>query len=67
MAYDSIPWNDPERPVCPQCARSIAKGEPTTIMHFHQDPYGDRGLSGKAWHAECARPHWDTLSEAWSS
>ncbi|CAN7373753.1 hypothetical protein LJR219_002233 [Phenylobacterium sp. LjRoot219] len=31
-------------------------------MHFHEDPDGQRGLSGKRWHAECARPYWDKLS-----
>jgi uncharacterized protein with PIN domain len=62
VAYDSEPWNDPERPVCPKCSRTIAKNDKTTIMHFHDDPYGHRGASGRPWHAECARPYWDKLS-----
>jgi hypothetical protein len=36
--------------------------EPSTIMHFHEDPDGRLGLSGKRWHAECARPYWDTIT-----
>jgi hypothetical protein len=31
-------------------------------MHSHGDPDGSRGISGKRWHAECARPYWDKLS-----
>jgi hypothetical protein len=31
-------------------------------MHFHEDPDGSRGLSGKRWHAECARPYWDKFA-----
>lgn len=31
-------------------------------MHFAQDPYGTRGLSGRPWHSECARPYWDKLT-----
>jgi hypothetical protein len=31
-------------------------------MHFDQDPDGRIGLSGKRWHAECARPFWDKIS-----
>jgi hypothetical protein len=30
-------------------------------MHFAQDPHGRLGLSGP-WHAECARPYWDTVT-----
>ena len=63
MAFDCAPWEgDPRGPTCPRCARPIGKDEPSTIMHFSEDPYGDRGLSGKPWHAECARPFWDKLS-----
>jgi hypothetical protein len=28
-------------------------------MHHPDDPDGQRGLSGKRWHAECARPYWE--------
>jgi hypothetical protein len=31
-------------------------------MHFHEDPDGSRGLSGKRWHSDCARPYWDKFS-----
>ena len=61
MAFDSVPWNDPERPVCPKCSRTISKGDLVTIMYSQQDLHG-RGDGGRAWHAECARPYWDKLS-----
>lgn len=64
MAFDAVPGGDPRGTWCPKCARPIAEGEPSTIMHFREDPDGSRGLSGKAWHAECARPYWDKLSGA---
>ncbi len=62
MAFDAEPGGDPRGPHCPKCGLSIRQGEKSTIMHFAEDPYGHRGLSGKPWHAECARPHWDKLS-----
>jgi hypothetical protein len=31
-------------------------------MHFNDDPYGHKGLTGQPWHAECARPYWDKLT-----
>jgi hypothetical protein len=31
-------------------------------MHFDHDPFGHKGLSGRPWHSECARPYWDTLT-----
>lgn len=31
-------------------------------MHFASDPDGSKGISGKLWHGECARPYWDTLT-----
>lgn len=62
MAFDCAPWEDPRGPTCPKCARPVGKDEPSTIMHFHEDPDGSRGLSGKKWHAECARPFWDKFS-----
>jgi hypothetical protein len=40
----------------------VLQDEPSTIMHVHEDPDGRLGLSGKRWHAECARPYWDTIS-----
>ena len=64
MAFDCVPWEDPRGPTCPKCARPIRADEPTTTMHFHEGPDGSRGLSGKRWHAECARPYWDKLSAA---
>jgi hypothetical protein len=30
-------------------------------MHVAQDPDGKLGLTG-LWHAECARPYWDTIT-----
>lgn len=62
MAFDSMPGGDPKGPSCPKCGRPIGSDEPSTIMHFHEDPHGDRGLSGKHWHSECARLYWDRLS-----
>ncbi len=62
MAFDSMPGGDPRGPACPRCARTVREGEPFTIMHFHEDPDGRRGLSGNRWHAECARPYWDKIS-----
>ena len=31
-------------------------------MFFAGDPDGKRGLSGRLWHGECARPFWDTIT-----
>jgi hypothetical protein len=64
MAFDAVPGGDPRGPWCPRCGLPIGESEPKTIMHFHADPDGRRGLSGKPWHAECARPFWDKLSGA---
>jgi hypothetical protein len=64
MAFDAIPGGDPRGPWCPKCARPIGESDPKTIMHHPDDPDGSRGLSGKPWHAECARPYWDTLTPA---
>jgi hypothetical protein len=63
MAYDDVPGGDPRGRWCPKCQRPIRLGEPTTNMHFHEDPDGSRGLSGP-WHGECARPYWDTITPA---
>jgi hypothetical protein len=62
MAFDSVPGGDPRGPSCPKCGKTIAPDSPSTIMHFDQDPGGRTGLSGKRWHAECARPYWDTIT-----
>lgn len=64
MAYDCEPGGDPRGPWCPKCRQPIRQGEPSTIMHFHEDPHGEMGLSGRPWHAECARPYWDTVTPA---
>ena len=63
MAFDCVPGGDPRGQWCPKCARPIAESEPKTIMHFREDA-DDGGLSGKAWHAECARPYWETITRA---
>ncbi len=62
MAFDAEPGGDPRGPVCPKCGIPILKGETSTLMHFAEDPYGERGLSGRLWHSECARPYWDKLT-----
>jgi len=31
-------------------------------MHSASDPYGDKGVGGRRWHSECARPYWDKIS-----
>jgi hypothetical protein len=64
MAFDAVPGGDPRGPWCPKCAQPIEPGQPTTIMHFHEDPHGHLGQSGKRWHAECARPYWDKVTPA---
>ena len=64
MAYDSAPGGDPRGPTSTKCARPIVAGEPSTIMHFRDDPYGHRGYGGRPWHARCAQPHWDTVTRA---
>jgi hypothetical protein len=61
MAFDAVPGGDPRGPTCPKCRRPVREGEPSTRMHFQDDPEGVRGLSG-LWHGECARPYWDTFS-----
>jgi len=62
MAYDAEPGGDPRGPHCPKCGHPIREGEKSTLMHFDQDPDGSRGLSGRPWHSECARPYWDKLT-----
>ena len=59
MAFDAVPGGDPRGRWCPKCSRPITEGEPSTIMHFEAGPEG-----GQRWHAECARPYWDTLTPA---
>ena len=59
MAFDSFPGGDPRGPMCPKCWRPLGEDEPSTIMHHPDDPDGRRGLGGKRWHAECARPLWE--------
>ena len=63
MAYDDVPGGDPRGRGCPKCKLPIKAGEPSTNMHFKEDPDGARGLSGP-WHGECARPYWDTITPA---
>src|SRR5262245_60623303 len=46
---------DWEGPRCKGCKELIEEGQPTTAMHFHHDPDGDLGMTGR-WHSECARP-----------
>jgi hypothetical protein len=62
MAYDAEPGGDPRGPHCPKCNGPIREGDKRTIMHFDHDPFGHKGLSGRPWHSECARPYWDTLT-----
>jgi|GEM_PF-2903394 len=61
MAFDAERGGDPRGPVCPGCNRPILDGQPSTQMHFQEDPDGHRGLSGP-WHGECARPYWDKIT-----
>lgn len=58
MAFDCAPGGDPRGPSCPKCGRPVQSHEPSTIMHFDDNP----GASGQVWHAECARPYWDRFS-----
>ena len=62
MAYDAEAGGDPGGPRCPKCGQLIRPTDKTTKVHFATDPYGDKGLSGRPWHSECARPHWDKLT-----
>jgi hypothetical protein len=39
----------------------VGKDEPSTRMHFKEDPDGALGMSG-LWHGECARPYWDKIT-----
>jgi hypothetical protein len=64
MAFDSVPGGDPRGPTCPKCGGLIRAGEPTTKMHFAEDPYGHLGMSGRPWHSACAQPHWDSAARA---
>jgi hypothetical protein len=61
MAFDSMPGGDPRGPWCKGCKAPILPGQPSTHMHFAEDPEGDLGFTGK-WHAECARPFWDKIT-----
>lgn len=63
MAFDSIPGGDPRGPWCPKCKQPVRKDDPSTQMHFKEDPDGSKGWSG-LWHGECARPYWDTITPA---
>jgi hypothetical protein len=40
----------------------VKPGDPSTRMHFDEDPDGSKGLSGRLWHGECARPYWDKIT-----
>jgi hypothetical protein len=62
MAFDAVPGGDPRGPWCPKCGQTILPGQTWTIMHSATDPYGDKGVGGRRWHSECARPYWDTMS-----
>ncbi len=61
MAFDAVPGGDPRGPWCPKCGQPIREGEPSILMHFPNAPHGQAG-EAQRWHAECARPFWDTLS-----
>ena len=61
MAYDAEPGGDPRGPWCKRCKTPILQDQASTWMHVQQDPDGKLGLTG-LWHAECARPHWDTMT-----
>lgn len=56
MAFDAEPGGDPRNPVCPKCGLEIAHSHTRTLIHAP-----DR-MSAVLWHAECARPLWDTLT-----
>jgi hypothetical protein len=61
MAYDAEPGGDPRGPRCRGCEAPILQNQPSTRLHVEQDPDGKLGLTG-LWHAECARPYWDTIT-----
>jgi hypothetical protein len=61
MAYDAEPGGDPRGPWCKKCKTPIEAHQRSTHMHVQQDPDGKLGLTG-LWHAECARPYWDTIT-----
>lgn len=61
MAYDAEPGGDPRGPWCKGCKTPILQNQPTTHLHVSEDPDGKLGLTG-LWHAECARPYWDTIT-----
>ena len=58
MAFDSVPGGDPRGPRCPKCGQPIREGQPWTLMRLEGAP----GRESRRWHAECARPYWDTIS-----
>lgn len=62
MAYDAEPGGDPRGDWCPKCHLPVKPGDPSTRVHFAEDPDGSKGLSGKLWHGECARPYWDKIT-----
>jgi hypothetical protein len=62
IPFDAEPWSDPSLPTCPKCGLPIRRNQKSTLMHFAHDPYGKRGLSGRPWHSECARPYWDKFT-----
>jgi hypothetical protein len=61
MAYDAEAGGDPRGSWCPKCGQPVRADQPSTQMHFDEDPDGKNGLSGQ-WHSECARPYWDKLT-----
>ena len=61
MAFDAEPGGDPRGPLCKGCKAPIESSQPSTRMHFKQDPDGRLGFSG-LWHSQCARPYWDTIT-----
>jgi hypothetical protein len=61
MPFDGIPEDFLPGPRCPRCAQPIGENEPTVLMHFQSDAAGSSGISMR-YHAECARPYWDTIS-----
>lgn len=61
MAYDAEPGGDPRGPWRKRCKSPILQDHPSTHVLIREDPDGKLGLTC-LWHAECARPYWDTLT-----
>ena len=61
MPFDGLPEDFLPGPRCPRCAQALREGEPTVLMHFANDREGSAGVSHR-YHAECARPYWDTIT-----